>query len=464
MAYDYGVRQGLRSKGIADTDIGYDPNSGQVTVKGQNFMKPELNIQGTTFTSQPSFETAYSQYQKGQKQQMQPGITVAQQPPSMIGTAYQTNAPTATQPYNPSDQYTRIIQDIMSRANAPQQDVYSTPQYAAAQAQQQRAAQQGIRSAQEALGSAGFGRSTTLGEAANRAQNQANEYLQLQLVPQIQQQLAAQRQNELSNQMALLSPILNQLQREDQLKQQQISNAMAQAQLTGTYIPQGTQELISQLVGLKQQAEAAGTAGATAGEMAGFRSQGDILRNQLAGMGLDISGLGAETSASNVRIPHGIQTLQAKQIERRDFESDRQFEFAKAQQEWENNLKQGQFDWNQAQQAWENAFKEKDFERSMNEAAASRGLQWASLQQRDKEFIADQAFREKQFEFEKEQAGAKTQTEQTGNAAYSEFLTDLPRIGNRDEGLSLVELYRQDGVDESTLQNMLKAINSKFKE
>ncbi|UKS25017.1 hypothetical protein LOZ80_25915 [Paenibacillus sp. HWE-109] len=53
---------------------------------------------------------------------------------------------------------------------------------------------------------------------------------------------------------------------------------------------------------------------------------------------------------------------------------------------------------------------------------------------------------------------------EASNAAYSEFLSDAPRIADRNEGLALVESYRQEGVAEATLQKMLKEINSKFKE
>lgn len=75
----------------------------------------------------------------------------------------------------------------------------------------------------------------------------------------------------------------------------------------------------------------------------------------------------------------------------------------KAQQDWQNNFNQEQFDWQKAQQVWENTFQEKNFMQQMQEAAASRGLQWASLGQREKEFIADQAFREKQFTYQQSQ-------------------------------------------------------------
>lgn len=71
-----------------------------------------------------------------------------------------------------------------------------------------------------------------------------------------------------------------------------------------------------------------------------------------------------------------------------------------AQQQWQNNYNQAQFDWNKAQQTWENTFKNRSFEQDMKDAAASRGLQWASLSQRDKEFIADQEWKEKQYQLD----------------------------------------------------------------
>ena len=93
------------------------------------------------------------------------------------------------------------------------------------------------------------------------------------------------------------------------------------------------------------------------------------------------------------------QNMATKQFERSQFESDRDYNFAVGQQEWQNNFQQSQFDWNKAQKSWENAFQEKNFEQSMKDAAASRGLQWASLNQREKERIADEAFRQKQFDY-----------------------------------------------------------------
>jgi hypothetical protein len=87
-----------------------------------------------------------------------------------------------------------------------------------------------------------------------------------------------------------------------------------------------------------------------------------------------------------------------------DNQWQQQFNQQKTQQEWDNAFAQGQFDFNKAQTIWDNNFKDKSFEQSMKDAAASRGLQWANLNQGQQEFIANQAFREKQFKFEQDQA------------------------------------------------------------
>ncbi|ULL14361.1 hypothetical protein DVH26_07800 [Paenibacillus sp. H1-7] len=74
------------------------------------------------------------------------------------------------------------------------------------------------------------------------------------------------------------------------------------------------------------------------------------------------------------------------------------------------------------------------------------------------------AFDREKFQFDKDQASGQSQRKQMSQASYSEFLQDLPRIDSIDEGNQLISLYRQQGVDEATIANMQKAINSKFKE
>lgn len=212
MATDYGVRSGLRSAGYTDNDIGYDPNSGYVTVKGQNFLKPEMNVNGTTYTSQDNFNNALKQYKTTERNNQLNSAT----------NQYVQNA--TVQKANPYlDQYTQMVANVQNMMNQPAQDVYSTAQYAAAKAASDKNMAQANRQTQEAYGESGFGRSTNMGERIQRNANDANAYLQTQLVPQIQSQLASQKQQDVANQMSMLSTIYNLVNRQD--TQDQNSNA-----------------------------------------------------------------------------------------------------------------------------------------------------------------------------------------------------------------------------------------------
>lgn len=116
------------------------------------------------------------------------------------------------QPLSPQDaQIKGWIENIMNQMNNLEQfDPYSSPAYEAAQAQSQRAGQQATRAAQESLGSAGFGRSTRLTDRAQRIQNDQNEYLMTQVIPQIIAQNEAKKQLEMQNRLALLNPLMTQ--------------------------------------------------------------------------------------------------------------------------------------------------------------------------------------------------------------------------------------------------------------
>ena len=101
-----------------------------------------------------------------------------------------------------------LISQIYNKMNNPTQtDPYSTPEFKAAQAQQQLAAQRGIRANQEATGAAGFGRSTRNTEGAQRIQNEADTQLYTQIVPQIMQALANKDHQQLSDLVSLLNPL-----------------------------------------------------------------------------------------------------------------------------------------------------------------------------------------------------------------------------------------------------------------
>lgn len=192
------------------------------------------------------------------------------------------------------------------------------------------------------------------------------------------------------------------------------NNPMTEAQLTGQYLSGEARQYINAINELKAQAE---TKGISADQRSALSQQADAYRAALQGLGIDSSQFGANinrtTSMQNAN-QVGITTLAkqnqdyAQQADQRNYDrdvlvSDRNFEFQKAQQEWQNLFNQAQFDESKAARLWQQAFNEKSFAQSVKDAAASRGLQWASLNQRDKEFIADEAFRQKQFNYGVEQ-------------------------------------------------------------
>ena len=305
-AYDYGIRQGLVNKGVSNSDIAYNPGTGYVTVKGQNAIKAPKVYNGTSFTSQQDFNTQYDAFNKAQQK---PAPTVQ---PTSYGQSQPSygQAPAATQKapqqYNPYQQTTQqnpytqqadqIIQQLMNYGQNQQNfDPYSSNAYKAAESQANRQAQQGIRMAQESLGQSGFGRSTNLAERAQGYAGDATEYLMTQVVPQLEAQEQARRQQEYNNILSALSPLMNQQGRADDLVQRDFDNNLSVTDRTGYYKPRGADEIISQLMGLKQQAEAPTI---TRDARAGLSSEADILRGQLQAMGVDPALFGSNVSQS----------------------------------------------------------------------------------------------------------------------------------------------------------------------
>jgi len=174
-------------------------------VDGKDFIKPQSINEGTSYTDQNTFNQALQQMQ-GQPTQ---------------------------QPVNPYDtQANDLLTQLMNQIKNPQQfDPYSSPQYAAAQQQVQRQSNQGIRAAQESLGASGFGRSTNLTDRAQGIQNNANEYLQTQIIPQLIQQNQAQQQQQFGNLSNILGQVTQQQGLYDNRQQQQLENQLTQEEI-----------------------------------------------------------------------------------------------------------------------------------------------------------------------------------------------------------------------------------------
>lgn len=330
MAYTVQIRKALNDKGISNDQISYDNTSGFVKVGGQNFMRPAKTFNGTSFGDQAGFNNAWNNYSNTLKNatgipsgMMNIGATApnlsrnasAAPAASPVATSntYNPYASAGTQnPYN--SQISGLIAQLQGLATQPQNvDPYSTAQYAAYKAQADKGAQASIRAAQESLGSSGFGRSTALSERSQGIQNDANTYLETQVVPTIIAQQQAQRQQEFASLMATLDPLLNQQGRADNLVQQDFSNNLAVTDRTGTYMPQGAQDTINQLLALKSQAEQKGI---TADQRAGLSQQADALRAQLTSLGIDATKYGSGvTAAQAAALPMGMRTLAGQQMD-----------------------------------------------------------------------------------------------------------------------------------------------------
>ena len=389
MANDVSVRSYLLGKGYSNDDIGYDQGTKSVQLKNKatgaydNFMKPSMNVNGSTYDNQSNIDNAYNQYAKTQQQ------------PAQVGQPTQPAQPQAN-PY--MDQYTQMIKDIQTRLAAPQQDVYSTPQYAAAQAQQQRAAQQGIRSAQEALGSSGFGRSTTLGESANRVQNDANEYLNLQMVPQIQQQLAAQKQAEISNQFSLLNPIMSLLNRDDTLKQNEFSNNIAKAGVTGYYQPDNTDfDTIQKL--MAQNSAAYGAA-----------SPEEQQRLHAENVKLAASIGGSDTTGNGDYAYGPMRTLQGQQMDYGQQKDERDFKYQTVQDAIQNGMSQQQIDNQTKQFAARLGYDYESMDANDKQAWAQIAISQQNANTSAANAANDNSLNREKFEFDKEQASNKSKT------------------------------------------------------
>lgn len=190
------VRDTLINKyGVANERIGWNPKTGYVTIDGRDIFKPSVNREGTTFSDPSEFNSAQGLInQANQAYNLQQRVLNPQQ-----------NA-------NPFDQrFNDLLEQLSGRLTNPQQidrrDVYRSPQFAAQQAQAQQQAQQATRMAQEALGDSGFAQSTRLSDRAQRIQNEANQFLETQVVPQIIQQMQAEQDRQTAALMDLLGVI-----------------------------------------------------------------------------------------------------------------------------------------------------------------------------------------------------------------------------------------------------------------
>jgi hypothetical protein len=379
--YDTGIRAALNQKGISNDQITYNPSQG-VMVNGQSFYKPEKVYQGTSYTSANNFNQAWDNYSKNQAQH-QP----AQQTQPYNYNPYASNSQINNNPY--TSQTDQVIQQLLNYGQNQQNfNPYGTSSYQAAQAQANRSAQQSTRAAQEAYGSAGFGRSKGLGERVAGINNDATEYLMTQVLPQIEAQEQARRQQEYNNILSALTPLMGQQSRADGLVQQDFNNRITEAGLTGNYMNPEATALIDQILALKGQAETPGLANT---DVKALSTQADQYRNRLSALGYDPSLFGSNVNAQTAGGNRGVatRTLAGQEIDanraidqrnfdygvqrdqRSDFEADRSFD--EGVRQYNTNL-----EYTQGRDKVKDAQWEKEFQRILQQDGVQNALAWAA--------------------------------------------------------------------------------------
>ncbi|RAV22200.1 hypothetical protein [Paenibacillus contaminans] len=327
--YNVGVRKSLNDWGVTDERIGYDPNTGSVSIDGKNVFKPQANRGGSTFTDQSTLNSI-----RGNVNQLNNAYNVQQ---SVLNPQQTVN------PYDQqfNDLLTQIRNQVTNPTAIDRNSIYQSPDYAAQQAQVQKQAGQAIRSGQEALGTSGMARSSDLARLAQNAQNDANTYLETQVVPQLIAAEQAKQQQQLGNLMSLIG-VLGQ--------QQGLYDTRGQNQFRNQF------DVLDFMTNQGNRAEDVAYRNQTRAEDVAYRDKRDEIGDQRYDQ---------ETAYKKERDAVADQQLAEEKAYRaqRDSEEDRRW--------WTNYEREGQ------------------------QFAAQQGLQWAQLNQRQKEFVADQAYKEK---------------------------------------------------------------------
>ncbi|WP_340389593.1 hypothetical protein [Paenibacillus sp. FSL E2-0151] len=472
--YNIGVRNALNGMGVDNNRIGF--TNGYVTIDGQNVIRPQVNAGGNTYTSQANLNSVQGQ------------VNQLNQSNSILNRVMNPQATVNPFDTRISDVLTQLTQGIN---NPAAYDPYGSAEYAAYEAQAQRNAQQGIRTAQESLGASGLGRSSILSDRAQGIQNDANEYMQLQVIPQLiaaNQAAEQQKLSNLSNLMGLMSNqqatydtrdqnnfnnsfnALGYLAEQNQLK---LDNARADAGLTGNYLTPEARELMNSLLGLKQQAE---TKGITKDARAGLSSQADGIRDQLSMLGVDTSQLGANTSYANASKSGIGRTIQGQQLDsqkqgqqfdqgmqtrQQNFNEgqtgvenqfrDRQQTFNENQTGVENQFRDRQQTFNEGQTQWENSFNstQQAWENSFNQAKFDEDKRQYGLNHAIDE--AAQKLREDQFTYDK---NTDKQTKKDLESAYKGELADMILSQNLsdDETKKMLKKY---GITDAMIQEYM---------
>jgi hypothetical protein len=414
-------------------------------------------------------------------------------------------SPTAASTARPSyQQEAQSLYDMMKNraTQAPREfsyDPQSDPAYQAALQRARSNIDAGNSQAQAEMNRRGILNSTITSDRMGEISSNEMGRVETDVLPSLMQQAyqrfadqQAQEQQQFQNYASLYGMNVSEDQRG-------FDNKVTESGLTGNYMPNGAQDIINNILQLKQQAEQKGL---TAAERANLSARADGYRAQLSSMGIDPSFYASNVNSRQASQNNpALRTLQGQQVDLQrqganwdaarsvwdatgslvNPQSDwsgllrqvqaggspltqaaqqqlfnnnmslRQQNFNEGQQGWENDYRnrqqtfnEGQTAWenrfNQTQQAWQNSFDETKF----REDTRRFGLNYAID-------LQAQNLRKNQFNYEKEMnAEAKKDME----TQYKGQLADMILSQNLPDDQT-EELLKKYGINEKVLQQLL---------
>ncbi len=140
----------------------------------------------------------------------------------------------------------------------------------------------------------------------------ANEMgrVETEVVPSLVSQAYQRYQNEQAQQQQQFQNLGTTAQMYQGEDQRAFGNKVTESGITGNWMPEGAQDIVNNILSLKQQAE---TPGVTAQQRAQYSAQADGLRAQLLSLGVNPNAYGANVNSATARAANpGIRTLQGQ--------------------------------------------------------------------------------------------------------------------------------------------------------
>ncbi|MNW51178.1 hypothetical protein D3C74_286580 [compost metagenome] len=343
-------------------------------------------------------------------------------------------------------------------------DVNSDPEYQAALKRAQTNIQTGNNQAQAEMNRRGILNSTItsdrMGEIAANEMGRVETDVVPSLVSQAYQRYQNQQAQE-QQQFQNLGTTAQMYQGEDQ---RGFGNRVTAAGITGSWMPEGAQTIIDNILQLKQQAEAPGV---TAQQRAQYSGQANGLRAQLANMGINANQYAANVNSTAARaVNPGIRTLQAQQ---QDLAAQGQA-FTQNLQTAQYNQGVRQYDQNFAYQVARDAITDKQWQQAFDRDVNQFGMNYAlqKLQETN-----NQAYRQASLALDRDRLGwdqdksivdaeAKRAQEAAQNMTPQAFAKSYinPLVKRDDEGVVLnkndvIAAAVASGYNESQIDGIL---------